>query len=103
MVLRYRTLTTASTFPQFHSKMSLLVKKRGNSNESESVYSIFHIFTCRIVPAYAQTNADNVVINEVDINPPGDDSASISEWVEPYNPTDSEIDLSGWQIASTYF
>ncbi|AFS80524.1 hypothetical protein NKOR_03150 [Candidatus Nitrosopumilus koreensis AR1] len=53
-----------------------------------------------IVPAYAQT-ADTVVINEVDINPPGDDSKSISEWVELYNPTDSEIDLSGWKIAST--
>ncbi|WP_428324460.1 lamin tail domain-containing protein [Nitrosopumilus sp.] len=52
------------------------------------------------IPAYAQT-ADTVVINEVDINPPGDDSKSISEWVELYNPTDSEIDLSGWQIAST--
>jgi len=24
MVLRYMTLTTSSTFPQFHSKMSLL-------------------------------------------------------------------------------
>ena len=55
-----------------------------------------------VVPAYAQT-AENVVINEVDINPPGDDSQSISEWVELYNPTDSEIDLSGWQIAATYF
>ncbi len=53
-----------------------------------------------VVPAYAQT-ADHVVINEVDINPPGDDSKSISEWIELYNPTDSEIDLSGWQIAST--
>jgi len=42
-----------------------------------------------------------VVINEVDINPPGDDSASISEWVELYNPTDSEINLGGWEIAST--
>lgn len=27
MVLRYMTLTTSSTFPQFHSKMTLLVKK----------------------------------------------------------------------------
>ncbi|MFB5598417.1 MAG: hypothetical protein ACE5RJ_05335, partial [Nitrosopumilaceae archaeon] len=44
-----------------------------------------------LVPAYAQT-ADHVVINEVDINPPGDDSASISEWIELYNPTDSSID-----------
>ncbi|WP_428326689.1 lamin tail domain-containing protein [Nitrosopumilus sp.] len=54
------------------------------------------------IPAYAQT-ADNVVINEVDINPPGDDSHSVSEWIELYNPTDSEIDLSGWEIAPLYF
>ncbi|MHA7734602.1 lamin tail domain-containing protein [Nitrosopumilus sp. S6] len=63
------------------------------------VFSIF-LLAGIIVPAYAQT-ADNVVINEVDINPPGDDSKSISEWIELYNPTDSKIDLSGWQIAST--
>ncbi|MBC8516435.1 MAG: lamin tail domain-containing protein [Nitrosopumilus sp.] len=53
-----------------------------------------------IVPAYAQIT-DHIVINEVDINPLGDDSASISEWVELYNPTDSEINLSGWSVAST--
>ena len=50
---------------------------------------------------YAQTISDNVVINEVDTNPFGDDSQSISEWVELYNPTDSDVDLSGWEIAST--
>lgn len=63
------------------------------------VFSMF-LLVGLIVPAYAQTT-DSVVINEVDINPPGDDSTSISEWVELYNPTDSEIDLSGWKIAST--
>lgn len=52
------------------------------------------------VPAYAQL-AENVVINEVDINPPGDDSTAISEWVELYNPTDSDVDVGGWEIAST--
>ena len=52
-------------------------------------------------PAYAQTITDHVVINEVDTNPPGDDSKSISEWVELYNPTDGDVDLSGWSIAST--
>ena len=52
-------------------------------------------------PAYAQTISDHVVINEVDTNPPGDDSQSISEWVEIYNPTDDDVDLSGWSIAST--
>jgi len=64
------------------------------------VFSIF-LLVGIIVPVYAQTSSDNVVINEVDINPLGDDSASVSEWVELYNPTDSEIDLSGWKIAST--
>ena len=52
-------------------------------------------------PVYAQTITDHVVINEVDTNPLGDDSQSISEWVELYNPTDNDVDLSGWQIAST--
>ena len=52
-------------------------------------------------PVNGQTMSENVVINEVDTNPPGDDSLSISEWVELYNPTDSDVDISGWQIAST--
>jgi len=64
------------------------------------VFSIF-LLVGIIVPASAQTSSDNVVINEVDINPPGDDSVSIAEWVELYNPTDSDIDLGGWEIAST--
>ena len=51
--------------------------------------------------AYAQTISDHVVINEVDINPQGNDSATVSEWVELYNPTNSNVDLSGWEIAST--
>lgn len=63
------------------------------------VFSIL-LFVGLLVPAYAQT-ADHVVINEVDINPPGDDSKSVSEWIELYNPTDSDIDMSGWSIAST--
>ncbi len=58
------------------------------------------LFAGILVPAYAQT-ADHVVINEVDINPPGDDSASISEWIELYNPTDYDIDIGGWSVAST--
>ena len=52
-------------------------------------------------PAYAQTITDHVVINEVDTNPSGDDSEFVSEWVELYNPTDDDVDLSGWSIAST--
>ena len=58
------------------------------------------LFAGVLAPVYADT-ADHVVINEVDTNPPGDDSASISEWVELYNPTDSDVDLGGWSVAST--
>jgi len=56
-----------------------------------------------IFPAMAQTPtyAGHVVINEIDINPPGDDSKSVSEWIELYNPTDEPIDIGGWAIAST--
>ena len=59
------------------------------------------VITGVISPVYAQTLSEHVVINEVDTNPPGNDSATISEWVELYNPTDSNVDLSGWEIGST--
>lgn len=55
-----------------------------------------------LIPAYGQSSiANHVVINEVDINPPGDDSASPKEWVELYNPTENNVDIGGWKIAST--
>ena len=69
------------------------------------VIGIFGFFLLggSIFPAMGQTPsfADHVVINEIDINPPGDDSKSVTEWVELYNPTDSSIDIGGWVIAST--
>ncbi len=56
-----------------------------------------------IFPAMSQSDSpsENVVINEIDINPPGNDSLSVSEWVELYNPTNAAIDIGGWAIAST--
>ncbi len=45
--------------------------------------------------------ADHVVINEIDTNPVGDDSKTISEWIELYNPTDEDVNIGGWKIAST--
>jgi len=65
------------------------------------LFSIFAL-AALVSPAYAQSSiSEHVVINEIDINPPGDDSASPSEWVELYNPTDSDIDIGGWSVAST--
>ncbi|MCA9827200.1 MAG: lamin tail domain-containing protein [Nitrosopumilus sp.] len=63
------------------------------------IFSLF-LLAGLIAPVCAQT-ADHVIINEVDTNPPGDDSTSIAEWIELYNPTDSDVDLGGWKIAST--
>jgi Lamin Tail Domain len=63
----------------------------------------FFLLAGSIFPAMGQTQsyADHVVINEIDINPPGDDSKSVVEWVELYNPTDTPVDIGGWTIAST--
>src|SRR3989338_7581952 len=58
------------------------------------------LFGGLVITANAQS-AGHVVINEIDINPPGDDAKSVTEWIELYNPTSSKIDIGGWQIAST--
>ena len=54
--------------------------------------------------AYAQGVAGvagHVVINEIDTNPPGSDTANVAEWVELYNPTSEAVEIGGWQISST--
>ena len=68
------------------------------------------LITSTITPALSQTPdvSSNIVINEVELNPPGPDSrssntasSSVTEFVELYNPTDSPIDVSGWKIIPT--
>ena len=57
-----------------------------------------------IFPVVAQTSPnspDHVVINEIDTNPMGSDTQSISEWVELFNPTNEAVDIGNWKIAST--
>ena len=53
--------------------------------------------------AVGQTSsmADHIVINEVDTNPPGDDSKMPIQWVELYNPTSDPINIGGWSIGAT--
>jgi beta-lactamase superfamily II metal-dependent hydrolase len=47
------------------------------------------------VPAFA---ANEILINEVELNPVGNDSGA--EKVELYNPSSSAIDVSGWTVSS---
>jgi competence protein ComEC len=49
------------------------------------------------VPRFAA--ATNILLNEVEVNPPGTDSGF--EKVELYNPSAGPIDVSGWTISST--
>jgi parallel beta-helix repeat protein len=42
----------------------------------------------------------HVVINEVEQNPHGKDAGN--EWVELYNPTSNEVNISGWFLSSCY-
>lgn len=45
---------------------------------------------------------DSVVINEIELNPTGNDNdPDVEEWIELYNPTDISIDISGWKISTT--
>ena len=43
---------------------------------------------------------DQVVINEFELNPPGEDAGR--EWVELYNPTTEAVDLAGWSIETRH-
>ena len=47
-------------------------------------------------PAWAE-----VVINEIETNPPGNDSRGALEWVELYNSGEAGADIGGWQISSS--
>ncbi len=53
------------------------------------------------VMGQSSNTVDHVVINEVDINPSGDDSKLVSEWIELYNPASQTVDLGGWSIGAT--
>ena len=57
----------------------------------------------QVAPVMGQSNntVDHVVINEIDINPPGDDSKRVFEWIELYNPTNATVDVGGWSIGAT--
>ena len=44
----------------------------------------------------------HVVINEFEQNPPGNDnSLSVEEWVELYNPASENVNIGGWTLSTT--
>jgi len=59
----------------------------------------YHVFQA----SEEQNNSTpQVIINEVELNPSGNDNyLSVEEWVELYNPTMGDVDISGWKILTT--
>ena len=48
------------------------------------------------------STSGHIVINEFDLNPSGNDNyLSVEEWVELYNPTSEDVDISGWNLSTT--
>ncbi len=50
--------------------------------------------------AMARDDEKRIVINEIEINPFGEDGFNTFEWVEIYNPTSSNVDVGGWTVTS---
>lgn len=50
----------------------------------------------------AQLITSNVVINEFEQNPPGDERYTGGEFVELFNPTGSSVDIGGWTLSTTH-
>ncbi|MDD1747379.1 MAG: lamin tail domain-containing protein [Methanomassiliicoccales archaeon] len=49
---------------------------------------------------YDSPISNHVVINEVELNPPGSDPGR--EWVELYNPSNQAVDLIGWTLRTAH-
>src|SRR5215204_5726431 len=47
------------------------------------------------------TAGDSTLINEVELNPSGNDMEE-GEWIEPYNPTSVDINISGFEITPSF-
>jgi len=52
------------------------------------------------LPVPPTTSQVKVVINEVELNPPGEDRGN--EWIELYNPTSDAVDIGGWSLTTTH-
>ena len=58
------------------------------------------VFAGNSVLRSANAQGVGVVINEVELNPRGQDAGN--EWIEIYNPTGSDIDIGNFKLLTTY-
>ena len=60
------------------------------------------LLTLASLQARTVASSPGVVINEFELNPPGDDYAPGAEFVELYNSGPTPADISGWKVSSTH-
>lgn len=67
-------------------------------------FSLLSLLFLSLFPILSyNSQGSHIVINEVELNPPGNDNyKSVIEWIELYNPTSASIDISGWTVSSTH-
>jgi hypothetical protein len=66
--------------------------------------SIIPALLFALIITYIGAAQGTVVINEVESNPAGDESAfktAITAWFELYNNDDTDVDISGWSIKNS--
>lgn len=64
---------------------------------------VLHTIYVRSPPLVETGDSPQVVMNEVELNPPEDDRLSTTmEWVELYNPTSVAVDIGGWTVSTTH-
>ena len=83
--IQYNNLANGS-----HTFSVKAIDQAGNQDETPEIFN-WNVD----VPAPQNPIADHVVISEVAITGSG---GANDEWIELYNPTDNDIDLSGWSI-----
>ncbi|MBS7656060.1 lamin tail domain-containing protein [Candidatus Bathyarchaeota archaeon] len=73
-----------------------------NRKSSVKVLAAF-VLICVIALNFKPVNSatlTHIVINEVELNPPGRDDNR--EWIELYNPTSSKVNIGGWILTTKY-
>ncbi|MDH5201145.1 MAG: lamin tail domain-containing protein, partial [Candidatus Bathyarchaeota archaeon] len=66
--------------------------------------AVSFLFTPSVAYFQAVASASgHVMINEFELNPPGNDNyQSVEEWVELYNPTPEAVDVGGWTLSTAH-
>src|SRR5918996_3391411 len=88
-----------SNFPQLNDDGNNNANSNDNSSSSSSA-STSSSSSSPSSPSSLTTGQAAVMINEIELNPPGEYDEG-KEWIELYNPTDDDINISNFEISTS--